>query len=255
MNKLPAKFEIHAKYDPATHHIATLNEAGTKYSIHSRESLDNAYDAPVELSVRFVQEALDSGSWIMTKKLEEVSVEREMVFPFTFECPESEESIIYTASKGKPGIVNVDWETNTYHTMHYSEAHVKEYIKDGSWIVKSVGEKAEEKPAKYDVSFGGNIEAPYGMFGRLCKDTGDIQCEGFSLKAGELKLTKTTLTTPSVAAPQAPESAPTSVGTLAINVDTEAAVEAVERLRQAIEDLCISYESVIALQKEMKNGL
>jgi hypothetical protein len=217
---LPKKFEIHAKYNPASRHTATLNEAGTKYHIESRESLGNAYDAPVELSVRFVQEALDEGSWIMTKKLEEAA-EREMVFPFTAinssteaELAEEETFVVRKSAIEEECFA----EYPDGGRYHFKISTVKELVKDGIWIVKSIGEKAEE-------------------------NTGT----GFWITPGAIKLNNVTITPP-----QAPESTTTSIGKLSIDVDTNAAVVAVERLASAYEALNIAMESCLALNEKLK---
>lgn len=198
MTKLPKKFEFCTTFDRATKYTLEYFEEGMYRFIDNDATFSPSYTA------WFVQACVDEGSWIITKNLEEP----ELVFPFTVlhkDTPDDTE--LFVVTKG----YEADRVTCTYPTDSYDEYQncfsfddCKRFIKDGIWIVKSVGVSTD------------------------------------SLKHGHLNADH-------IDAKALP---------ISIQVTTEGfdeTMERLEKLRQAYEDVAIAMESVIALQKEMKN--
>lgn len=142
MTKLPSKFQIRTKHDDITRYMLTLSEATGKYACRNVTSLDSAYDLLVTYSPKSVQEFINEGDWIITKSLDEP----ELKFPFTvlhkdyLDHPER----LYTITKGNGDRVNLScWDGEIDHDF-CTEEQCKNFIKEGTWLVKHVGEKAEE---------------------------------------------------------------------------------------------------------------
>lgn len=236
MTKLPHQFEICTKYDRATRFRATLDSTTGKYTLRNTSRLEDAYDAPLAYSAKFVQEAIDCGNWIVvvTKDMSPAT-EPELVFPIYAKhsgpeyqdeaCPEANIKI----EKGDlDGFVKVTWGDGSVNEGFWSVDSYKRLIEQGIWIVKHVGEKAPEVVTNTTYLSAADLD-------KISITSGTITARSFSV--------------------QAPQSAPLSNLSLSIKCDTDAAVEAVERLTQALEDLAISYESVIALQRDFKEGV
>lgn len=238
---LATKFEICTKYDRTSRYTLSLDSTTGKYVMRNVTKLEDAYDVPATYSVRFVQEALDEGSWIMTKKLEEAvereiaSEDRPLVFPFTvLHSATPDEKEMFEVTKGyEAGRVTCTYFNDdgaTYENC-FTEEDAKKYIKEGFWLVKAVGEKPEEI----------NVKEALKPFGITVGDAGEFTFTGALVKGFE-------------DAPQPPESTVISTLKVVVECDTTEALANAKALAAAYEELAISMESVIALAKEMKNG-
>lgn len=89
------------------------------------------------------QKFIANGTWTI---VEDAVKERDLVLPFTFHhCETGTE---YVAQELENGSVRVSWEGDSEGST-YSQEDAKCYIKDGQWLVKSVGgQKPSEAPTE-----------------------------------------------------------------------------------------------------------
>lgn len=148
MNKLPAKFEICTKYNRTSRYILTLNAEGYYEIVPKERSLDDAYDVLKKYSQGFVKEAVQDGMWEITANLDEHLSEPDMVFPFYVTHRDDRVGVATCVTKGTlEDHVTLEDFTGSFNN-YYSLDKVKQLIKDGTWIVKHVGEKEPEQPVE-----------------------------------------------------------------------------------------------------------
>ena len=143
MTKLPKKFEFCTKYNRADKHVLEYFEEGM-YRYLAECGYGPNYTAA------FVQGCVNEGSWIITKDLDEP----ELVFPFTAVAKHTPKEIAeeetFTAHRSECN--NYEMYTSYPDGAEYvfSLDSCKKFIKDGTWIVKSVGEKVTETVEELD---------------------------------------------------------------------------------------------------------
>lgn len=228
MKALPKKFEMCTKYAPYDKRIMEQSVCGDYMMSIANPSLENTWDKPMHYSERFVSKCIEEGSWIVTKDMDEP----ELAFPFTAEVAFS--GNVYEVVKGSTeGYVSKTYlPDNTLYENFSTVEQAKQFIKDGTWIVKHVGEKIQE-PALVS---NGSIA------------TSKITVNDLS-SIGSIGVLSTR------ALPEAPQSRSTSNLAVDSMCDTCTTEGAIERTRQALEDLAITYESLIALQRKFKGGV
>jgi hypothetical protein len=283
MKKLPKKFEMCINNYPSNKFVLTQCGSDGKYSCEARTCLEDAFNLPAVYSQQFVQEAINCGNWIITKDLDEP----ELVFPII--AKHRDDAVTYPSrylvitKSADPSFVDVIWHENTGTGLKKEDIafwtikDCKRLVKEGKWIVKRVGEKPQEPRRKVLVTrmvaenawpsttaYDALIEAGYGEpvkgdqvllatkdgKSQVLEFDGYIWYKAFldSSVLVDCGFTGTTIKAKNLNIPGKVVDAK-----LTITADTDAAVEAVERLRQAYEDLAIAMESVIALTEEMKN--
>lgn len=293
--KLPNKFEICTKYARADKRIVELSNDGYYYMRHAAPFLDDAFDAPLKYSKGFVTEAIAEGSWIITKDLDEP----ELVFPINARhsgieyrdegCPEAN----ITIEKGDvEGYVKVTWGDGQVDSQHWTVDNCKRLIKEGIWIVKSVGAVAPEKAPENTHTCRQVEGASWNDFQALLSITsltGRQPCVGDTVTlfnesakysetrtykgktwelvkmklGGNLLIGGGSITAKRlvnsddkggiVETSEAPQSASKNLTTLTISVNMGDSVAQAKALTDAVEALNISMESYIKLKEEMKN--
>lgn len=236
---LANKFEICTKYNRTDRYTIEKYEEGMYHNSAVNGVSNTSFMA--QYTEAFVQACLTEGDWIMTANLSEhldvpqateVAAEREMVFPFVAKHKNDTKDYrdnYHVVSKSiSEGMVDVHWyhTGNTYYKSDYSFWTIedaKRLVKQGIWIVKHVGEKAEEK-----------VDKSFEFF----KDVVNANAANKKVLAE---------------APQSPES--TTVSTLKVDIqcDTTEAVANAKALAGALEEINVAMESYIALVKEMKS--
>jgi len=103
-----------------------------------------------------IAEHIGSKTWTNITPVEEVveetKKEPELVFPFTFMCGTAE-NILYTATSVDGGVL-IEWESSDgakQESSSFDANSLSRQIKDGNWIVKSVGEQPAPKSTEEDV--------------------------------------------------------------------------------------------------------
>ena len=129
--KLPNKFEFKV-YNRDTYVMVKSNTDGEYYCYNTGEDTTEPTKAIHNSST--ILEAIRSGIWQITEDLDEP----EMKFPFTFK--HTGDNTLYTAvRKNDNGSIHIIWDDDS--ADGYCVKTVEKYIKDGTWIVKSVGEQ------------------------------------------------------------------------------------------------------------------
>lgn len=221
-DKLPKKFVMSTKYNRPEKYTMEQHEEGM-YHI-TEEAGKPVEGRTAKHTEEFVKACLNEGSWILEKSLDEP----ELVFPFTAihkahtTGSEINAKELFEVTKGyDAGRVTCTYINDgaTSYNNCFSVDEVKQYIKEGTWLVQHVGERVSEKD---------NIEV------------GTLAWDGTELTASEATFGDSNA------------SSDRNTLIITVNCNTDAAIVSLERFRQAVEDVNISLESMIALQKELK---
>lgn len=123
--KYPKKFELFDRYQPDCPNVqVTYDEVSGKYDLHYSCGSNQRYsEADVD---NFVECFYDV-----------VYLEPELVFPFTVK--HSSSGSLYTIHKDIEGVNCYNHEYQKVSYNQWSEEQCKQFIKDGIWLVQSVG--------------------------------------------------------------------------------------------------------------------
>jgi len=165
--------------------------------------------------------------------LSEKPKEPEMKFPFEFKC-KGYDNITYTAIRlDNEGNVEYTWSDSSGATCSIPKADAKTSIKDGYWIVQSVGEQETKE----------EIVEPVPEYGIHIDEKGFASGHGItasSIKVGSLS------------------SVGSEIGSLSIKITSEGIDEAtskMERLAQATENVTMAFESLQSMLAGFKGEI